>query len=56
MLNEAVERKLIVTNPATRLGKLYRETASVRDEVDPFTAEEIPLMLNAARITATKTT
>src|SRR5262249_3040415 len=42
MLNEAVERKLIAANPATRLGKLYREAGSVREQVDPFTANEIP--------------
>src|SRR5262249_11747288 len=34
MLNEAVERKLIPANPATRLGKLYREAGSVREQVD----------------------
>jgi integrase len=49
MLNEAIERKLISVNPATKLGKLYKEAGSVRDQVDPFTAEEIPLLLNATR-------
>jgi integrase len=47
LLNEAVERKLIATNPATRLGKLYKEASSVREEVDPFTAEETTLLLDA---------
>jgi integrase len=49
MLNEAVERKLIPTNPAVRLGKLYREAGSIREQVDPFTAEEIPVLLEAVR-------
>lgn len=50
MLNEAVERKIISVNPATRLGKLYREAGSVHEQVDPFTAEEIPPLLDAARV------
>src|SRR5262245_39541939 len=49
MLNEAIERKMIAANPATRLGKLYREAGSVHEQVDPFTAEEIPLLLDAVR-------
>jgi len=47
MLNEAVERKPLVANPATKLGKLYREASTVREQVDPFTAEEIPPLLEA---------
>jgi integrase len=46
MLNEAVDRKVITVNPAVRLGKLFRQASKVRDEVDPFTAEEIPILLN----------
>jgi integrase len=49
MLNEALERKLIVTNPATALGKFYKQAGTVREQVDPFTAEEIPLLLEATR-------
>jgi integrase len=49
MLNEAVERKLIAVNPATKLGKLYKEAGTVREQVDPFTAEEIPTLLDATR-------
>jgi integrase len=49
MLNEAIERHLLTANPATRLGKLYREAGSRRDQVDPFIAEEIPLLLDAIR-------
>jgi integrase len=47
ILNEAVDRKLIAANPASKLGKLYRDAGSVREEVDPFLAEEIPLLLDA---------
>jgi integrase len=36
-------------NPATRLGKLYREAGTVHEQVDPFTAEEIPGLLDAIR-------
>lgn len=44
---EAVEHNLLVVNPASRMGKFYKEAGAVRDEVDTFTAEEIPLLLNA---------
>lgn len=47
--SEAVERGLVASNPAVRLGKLYREAGTVREEVDPFTAEEIRLRLEAVR-------
>jgi integrase len=46
-LSEAVERQLIPANPAVRLGKLYREAGKVREEVDPFTADEVPVLLSA---------
>jgi len=46
-LTEAVEKGILAANPASKLGKLYREAGAVRDEVDPFTAEEIPLLLEA---------
>lgn len=49
MLNEAVDRKLIAVNHATRLGKLYREAGSVREQTDAFMGEEIPLLLDATR-------
>src|SRR5688572_8610266 len=44
-LTEAVDRHLLATNPASKLGKLYREAGQVREEVDPFTVEEIPAVL-----------
>ena len=46
---EAVEKGFIPANPAVRLAKLYREAGTVREEIDPFTAEEIFLLLEAAR-------
>jgi len=46
-LTEAVERRLLPANPATSLGKFYSEAGQVREEVDPFTTAEIPLLLNA---------
>jgi len=45
---EAVEHNLLAVNPASRMGKFYKEAGAVRDEVDTFTAEEIPLFLSAA--------
>jgi integrase len=49
MLQEAEERKLIVVNPATKLGKYYREASTVREQIDPFTKEEIPVLLESTR-------
>jgi integrase len=46
-LSEAVEQGIIPANPASRLGRFYREAKQVREEVDPFTAEEIPLLLDS---------
>ena len=48
-LSEAVERGLLAANPAVRLGKLYREAGTVREDVDPFSTEEIPILLEATR-------
>jgi integrase len=46
-LTEAVERGHLPANPASKLGKFYSEAGQVREEVDPFTIEEIPLLLNS---------
>ena len=48
-LTEAVEKNLIAANPATRLGKLYREVGQAHEEVDPFNAEEVTLLLEATQ-------
>jgi integrase len=44
-LGEAVERRLLLVNPANKQGKSYRRAERVRDEVDVFRHEEIPLLL-----------
>jgi integrase len=43
--SEAVESGLLTINPAVRLGRFYKEAGSLHDEVDPFTAEEIQILL-----------
>ena len=48
-LSEAVEKGLLAANPAVRLGKLYRQAGALREEVEPFTADEIPILLEATR-------
>ena len=48
-MNEAVESNLIITNPALRLGKYYREAADFREEIDPFTADEVSALLQFTR-------
>jgi integrase len=40
---------MIETNPASRHGKLYTEAPNYRDEVDPFSADEVPAILRTAR-------
>jgi integrase len=44
-LTEAVDRGFLQSNPAANLGKLHREAGQIREEVDPFTADEIPVLL-----------
>jgi integrase len=48
-LTEAVESNLIQANPAVRLGKFYKEAADFHEEIDPFSADEVPLLLEATR-------
>lgn len=48
-LSEAVESNLLVTNPAVRLGKFYKEAPDFREEIDPFSGEEVSTLLQAAR-------
>jgi integrase len=48
-LSEAVESNLIPANPAVRLGKFYKEVRDFHEEIDPFTAEEVSLLLQTTR-------
>jgi integrase len=48
-LTEAVEKNIISSNPATRLGKLYKEAGQDHEEVDPFSADEVPILLEATK-------
>src|SRR5206468_6642949 len=47
--SEAVESNLIAANPAVRLGKFYKEAADYREEIDPFTADEVSRLLQTTR-------
>jgi integrase len=49
VLNHALEDRLIVSNPATRLGKFYKQTKALHSEIQPLTDKEVLLFLNAAR-------
>ena len=42
---EAVEGNVVSSNPATRLGKFYKEAPDFREEIDPFTADEVSTLL-----------
>src|SRR5262249_12446053 len=48
-LNEAIDSKIIAANPATRLGKLYKESKKYREEIEPFTALEVTRLLRTMR-------
>jgi integrase len=52
VLNHAREDAWIISNPAERLTKFYKQTNVVHEEIQPLTAEEIPLFLAAAKKTA----
>ena len=48
-LTEAVESNLIPATPAVRLGKFYKEAQNFHEEIDPYTAEEVSLLLRTTR-------
>lgn len=47
--SEALENNLVASNPAVRLGKFYKGAADFREEIDPFTADEVSTLLQATR-------
>jgi integrase len=48
-LSHAVKKKWLAANPAAHHGKLYSSAPKIRDEVDIFTREEIPVLLDVVR-------
>jgi integrase len=44
----AQEAGLVLANPTTRMGKNYRQTRRLREEIQPLTAAEVPVLLRAA--------
>ncbi|MBZ5496655.1 MAG: site-specific integrase [Acidobacteriia bacterium] len=47
-LNQAIEDELIISNPATKLSKFFKQ-AKAKRKFDFLTAEEVPPLLRAAR-------
>jgi len=45
--SHARENKLLQDNPASRMGRHYRQAAIVHEEIQPLTADEVPLFLSA---------
>lgn len=45
VFNHAIEEGFQLMNPAVKLGRFYREAPTRHDEIDPLTAEEVPLFL-----------
>ncbi len=49
VLGDALEKKLIPENPASSLGKLYRQAPKRHEEIEPLNEEESRLFLKTAR-------
>jgi integrase len=49
VLNNALEDHWITSNPASRLGKYYKQSKNFREEIQPLTREEVPIFLETAR-------
>jgi integrase len=47
LFGHAKENKLVLDNPASRMGRHYRQAAKVREEIQPLTSEEVPAFLQA---------
>ena len=47
LFNHAKENKLVPHNPASRMGRHYRQAAKVHEEIQPLTNEEVPAFLRA---------
>jgi integrase len=43
VLNHAQETGLIVANPATKLGKFYKQAKRVHEEIEPLSSTEVPV-------------
>jgi integrase len=49
MFNHAIDDGVLVTNPASRLGRFLRPTKDRRTDVNPLTGEEVCRLLDAAQ-------
>jgi integrase len=47
LFNHAKEHKLVQDNPAARMGKHYRQSGRVHEEIQPLTTDEVPGFLQA---------
>jgi integrase len=50
LLNHALEDRHITSNPASKLGKFYKQAKNLHEEIQPLTREEVPIFLEAARV------
>jgi integrase len=48
VLNHALEDRHIMTNPAARLGKYYKQTKNLHEETQPLSHQEVPVFLGVA--------
>jgi hypothetical protein len=45
LLSHEVEEKVIMANPAVKLGKFYKQAKVMHEEIQPLTREEVPIFL-----------
>ncbi len=50
MFSHAIEDEIITANPATRMPKYFRQAHVMHEEIQPLTAEEVPIFLAAAQV------
>jgi hypothetical protein len=49
VVSHAVEDRIIMQNPAAKLGRYFQEARVVHEEIDRLTADEVPIFLAKAR-------
>jgi integrase len=49
VLNHAVEDRVILQNPAGRLGRFYKQAHTVHENIEPLTEKEVPFFLGAVK-------
>jgi integrase len=49
VFNHAIEDKILTYNPAGKVSRFYKQAKIMHEEIEPLTADEVPIFLNVAR-------